>query len=259
MGNWLFAGRSFFNYWLKKEDQYSLQSPFTFSIYSGLVQFLGENKNGDPTIEEFRKSLLKDSSSIEVLDLGAGSKKVPQPVRRITDITRYSTSGIKFCQLYQYFCSLTPADYVVELGTCVGISTRYLSVKTKGRLFTFEGSPEIQNVAKRKPNPYRTEYILGQIQETLPAFLDQIPHVDFALIDANHTYQGTLFAFESILSKIHSKSILAIGDIHWTAEMELAWHEIKAHPKVKLSLDFYECGIVLFENPGEKQDLILDI
>jgi predicted O-methyltransferase YrrM len=259
LGDWLFAGRSFFNYWLKKEDQYSLQSPFAFSIYSNLIQYLDQNKTGNPAIEEFRYNLLNDLSEIQVLDLGAGSKKVPKPVRRIADITRYSTSEIKFCLLYQFFCSLTPAECVVELGTCVGISTRYLSEKTKGRLFSFEGSPEIQKVAKRNPIPDRTEFILGKIQETLPAILDQIPKVDFALVDANHTHQGTLFAFESILSKIHAKSILAIGDIHWTAEMELAWHEIKAHPKVKLTLDFYECGVVFFENPGEKQDLILDI
>ena len=259
MGDWLFAARAFLKYWLKKEDRYSQQSPFVFRIYSELIESLNQNKSGNPTFESFRNSLLNDRSEIEVEDLGAGSKKVHEASRSIADITRYSTSGIKFCSLYQYFCTLTPAKHVVELGTCVGLSTRYLSLKTNGKLYSFEGSSEIQKIAKREPYPGRTEFILGQIKESLPIVLSQIPQVDFALIDANHTYDGTMFAFESMLPKTHSQSILAVGDIHWTPEMEQAWGEIKANPRVKLTMDFYECGIVFFENPGRKQDLILDI
>lgn len=254
-----FAAKAYLNYWLKKEDQFSQQSPYIFDIYGRLITFLDKKKKGNPEIEAFRNHLLNDKSKIEVLDLGAGSKKVPRPHRQVADITRFSTSGIKFCQLYQFFCDLTPSVHVIELGTCVGISTRYLNSQTKGKLFTFEGSSEIQKLAMSEPEPDRTAFILGKINETLPLVLEQIPKVDFALIDANHTHDGTMFAFNSLLCKAHPGTILAIGDIHWTAGMELAWEEIKAHPNVKLTMDFYECGIVFFEYPGKKMDLILDI
>lgn len=247
------------NYWLKKEDRFSQQSPFVFGIYSNLIEFLEYNKKGNPKIESFRSSLLKDKSKIEVLDFGAGSKKVPNSSRKISDITNYSTSGIKYAQLYQFFCSQTPAKNVIELGTCVGISTRYLSLATTGTLYSFEGSSEIQFVALRNPKSDRTEFILGQIEETLPHKLTQITSVDFALIDANHTFEGTILAFKNLIVKTHPKSIIAIGDIHWSHEMEKAWKEIKSSPEVKLTLDFFECGIVFFDFPGKKTDLILDI
>ncbi|MFN4000082.1 class I SAM-dependent methyltransferase [Algoriphagus sp.] len=184
---------------------------------------------------------------------------MPESVRKVSDITRFSTSGIKFANLYRYFCSLTPAENVIELGTCVGISTRYLSTKTIGQLYTLEGSSELQMVAMREPKPSNTEFVLGQINTTLPQILDQIQKLDFALIDANHTYEGTIFAFNTLLRTTHSKTIFAIGDIHWSLEMEKAWSEIKLHPEVKLTFDFYECGIVFFDYTGEKTDLILDI
>ncbi len=230
-----------------------------FDFYSKLLRFLGENKSGNPEIEKFRKTLLRDTAVIPVLDLGAGSKKVPQARRPISQITRYSTSNIKFAQLYQYFCSLTPAENVLEFGTCMGISTRYLSEKTTGRLYTFEGSGEIQKVAQRPPAPAKTEFVLGPIEKTLPPLLGSIPQVDFALIDANHTYEGTMRTFNALVPKLHPGSIVAIGDIHWTPEMEKAWNEIKAHPKVRLTLDFFECGILFFSFPGEKSHLVLDI
>ncbi|WP_343854689.1 class I SAM-dependent methyltransferase [Algoriphagus jejuensis] len=203
--------------------------------------------------------LLGDQQNICVLDLGAGSKKVPQSLRSIAKITRYSTSGIKFAQLYQYFCSLTPAEHVLEFGTCVGIGTRYLSLATKGRLYTFEGSAEIQKVAQRAPVPKNIEFVLGPIAQTVSKVLASIPSVDFALIDANHTYEGTLETFFALLPKTHSKTIIAIGDIHWSPEMEKAWKEVQAHPAVKLTQDFFECGIIYFDYPGEKSHLILEV
>jgi predicted O-methyltransferase YrrM len=254
-----FSIRAYLTYWLDKEDRYSQQSPQVFELYSGLLSFLKENKEGNPEIEKFRCSLLGDRTAIQVLDLGAGSKKVPQSIRPIASITRYSTSGSKFAQLYQYFCSLTPSQNVLEFGTCVGISTRYLSQTTKGKLYTFEGSPEIQQVAMRSPLPERTEFILGPIDQTLPKVLQPLPNFDFGLIDANHTYKGTLQIFDSLLPKVHTKTILAIGDIHWTPDMEQAWSEIKDHPSVRLTMDFFECGVVFFDFPGEKSHLVLDI
>lgn len=255
----LFSINAFLKYWLQKEDRYSQQSPFVFQIYTRLLHFLKENKTGDPEIENLRKEFLENRTKINVVDLGAGSKKVPLPTRSISEITRYSTSGIKYSQLYQFFCGATPAENVIELGTCVGISTRYLSKSTMGKLYSFEGSEEIQKIARQKPGLEKTEFILGPIEERLPEVLNKTPQVDFALIDANHTYRGTVQSFYALLSKVHSKSIMAIGDIHWTPEMEKAWEEIKSCPQVKLTLDFFECGIVFFDYPGTKTHLILDV
>ncbi len=259
MGKFLFSIQAYLNYWLEKEDRFSQHSPFVYQIYVKLIQYLKENRLGDPEIEELRKELLRNKNKIIVLDLGAGSKKIPSPTREIAEITRYSTSGIKYSQLYHFFCKATPANYVVELGTCVGISTRYLSKATVGKLYTFEGAEQIQKVAQQEPKTKNTEFILGPIEQRLPEVLKEIPLIDFALVDANHTYEGTIQSFYTLLPKLHSQSILAIGDIHWTPEMEKAWTEIKTCPKVKLTLDFFECGIVFFDYPGPKTHLILGI
>ncbi|WP_243739713.1 O-methyltransferase [Algoriphagus boseongensis] len=248
---------AFLNYWLQKEDQYSQQSPFVYTIYSSLLNFLKDNKLGDPEIESFRKTLLTSSDSIEVLDLGAGSKKVPQPVRSIKSITKYSTSSSKYAQIYQFFCGLTPNTTVIELGTCMGISTRYLAKSTSGKVYSFEGSEEILKIAQQDPLPKNIEFHIGPIESTLPEFLKNTASVDFALIDATHTYEGTISYFNFLKERAHSKSIFALGDIHWSKEMEKAWEQVKKSPEVRLTFDFFECGIVFFENPGPKSHLIL--
>lgn len=249
----------FLSYWLQKEDLYSQQSQFVYSIYSNLKSYLKESGDFNSDIEHFRKQLISNRESLFIQDLGAGSKKVNAQFRTVSKITRYSTSSAKFASLYQYFCGLTPAEYVIELGTCVGISTRYLSKVTKGNLWTIEGSEALWRIAQSDPCPQKTEFVLGEISKVLPPIISQIPKLDFALIDANHTYDGTLRSFESCLEKIHSESIVIIGDIHWSKEMELVWKKIKEHPSVKLSYDFFECGVLFFNYSGPKTHLILDI
>lgn len=250
---------AYFRYWLRKEDQYSLQSSQIYNVYLGLIRYLNESPTGDLQIEKFRAELLANKESIRVEDLGAGSKRVPGQYRQVHKIAKYSTSGPKFNSLYQYFCKLTPAENVIELGTCLGICTRYLSLATGGKLYTFEGSSEILRIAKEKFPSENTEFLFGQIQNTLPELLTRIPRVDFALIDANHTYEGTIFAWKNLKSKITQSSIIAIADIHWSAAMQHAWEEIKRSPEVTLSMDFFECGILIFDYSGPKTHLVLAI
>ncbi|MDX5339171.1 MAG: class I SAM-dependent methyltransferase [Cyclobacteriaceae bacterium] len=259
MADFFFQITSYFRYWLLKEDHFSQQSPFVFTIYQGLLAFLAQNHRGDPDIESIRKKFLEDRTKIQVLDLGAGSKKVPKSKREIRKITQYSTSSPKFCLLYQYFCRLTPAERVIELGTCMGISSRYLAKGTQGQFYTLEGSPEILKASQKFPYPKSTNLILGPIQQTLPELLNQIPKVDFGLIDATHTYEATIAYFEWLLTGSDEATILAVADIHWSPGMEKAWKEIQNHPRVQLTLDFFECGIVFLKSPGEKKHLILSL
>lgn len=253
----VFPFLSFLWYWLVKEDQFAIQSPFVFEIYNGLLGHLQQSKNDGLEIEEFRKILLKTDETYEIEDFGAGSKKLRSSTRKISSVTKYSTSPRKFSLLYQYFCSKTPAGNVFELGTCVGVNTRYLAKATKGTLFTFEGSVALWQKSQESPKPQNTHYVLGDLKNSLPYILEKTHPVDFALLDANHTYQATVDYFEMLLPKIKESSILAIADIHWSNEMNRAWNKIKSHPDVVISLDFYECGILFFDKTLTKSHYIL--
>ena len=258
MINRLFPFWSFFNYWLKKEDKFSIQSPLLFKTYGRLFDFILAKDHFDLDIEVCRNSLLDYDEVIEVLDLGAGSKKVNTQKRKVSAITEYSTSSRKISQLLQYFCSLTPAEQVIELGSCVGLNTKYLARETKGCLATFEGAKELARIASSNLTESNVEIILGNISDTLPEYLSKIDFVDFAFIDANHTYDSTLNSLKLLLQKVHSGSIIAIGDIHWSSQMQSAWTEIIKLPEVRLTLDFYEVGILFFEFPGKKECFVLD-
>lgn len=254
----LFPVLRFVEYFLKKEDRHALQSPFAYRIYQGLKEHKTQNNNRFSQIENLRQSLFKDDRLITINDLGAGSQRFSSKERKVADIARYSCSSKKYSLLYQYFCSLTPAQTVVELGTCLGINSRYLAEGTQNKLYTFEGADELVRLAKKNLHGYeKIELIAGDISETLPIFLQNQQSVDFAFIDANHTYKHTLSYFNQLRVKIHPASIVIIGDIHWSRGMEKAWEEIIGMEQVRLSMDFFECGVLLFNDGLNKQHYIL--
>ena len=254
----LFPAIRYLEYFLKKEGRHSLQSPLVYQIYQGLKDYRSRNKNKFHKVEALRQSLLNDSRTITINDLGAGSQRFSSRERKIADIARYSCSSKKYSLLYQYFCCLTPAQIVVELGTCMGINSCYLAEVTQGHLHTFEGAEELVRLAKKNIGEQeKIQLIAGDISETLPTFLLDQQSVDFAFIDANHTYEHTLSYFNQIKDKIHPDSVIVIGDIHWSQGMEKAWREIIDMEDVRLSLDFYECGVLLFKDGLDKQHFIL--
>ncbi len=260
MEKYLFPFWSRLTYWLQKEDRYSLQSPFAAEVYNKLRTFLQESKSKDLDIEVWRNQLLRDEEVLDIKDFGAGSKKLKKKKFRHTkSVTRYSTSSRKFSQVYQFFCMFSPAYCVFELGTCVGTNSLYLSRVANAPIYTFEGSKNLIKKAKEGPVSKAIKYIEGNISDTLPELLKKVGKIDFILIDANHTYSGTMAYFKMILPYLSETSIVAIGDIHWSQEMERAWQEIYNLPEVSLSMDFFECGILFFQKGLTKNHHILAI
>src|SRR6478735_338040 len=67
--------QQYIGYKLKAKNEYSLHSPFMFELYNEVFK---KAKKADDTynkIEQRRRELLKDDTSIYFIDLGAGSVK----------------------------------------------------------------------------------------------------------------------------------------------------------------------------------------
>lgn len=250
---------AFLNYWLNKEDKYSLQGPFISGFYTELKSYLKkELQQQDPFVRE-RAILSTDRGQIQVVDYGAGSKKLKERKRITSQIYKYSTTKRKFSTIYSFLIAQTPAEHVIELGTCLGINTLYLSQETKGKLYSFEGSPSLVEKARSLHQSPQIEYMEGEINDTLPLHLQAKGKVDFVLIDATHTKEATLRYFQIILPYLHEKSIVAIADIYWSREMTTAWKEILRTTEVSLSLDFYECGVLFFRKGITKSHHVLSV
>ncbi|HET7360770.1 MAG TPA: class I SAM-dependent methyltransferase, partial [Salinimicrobium sp.] len=80
---------------------------------------------------------------------------------------------------------------------------------------------------------------------------------DLIFFDGNHKREATLSYFEKLLPLAHNDSVFIFDDIHWSEGMEEAWKEICAHPKVKVSIDTFQWGLVFFRKEQKKQHFVI--
>jgi predicted O-methyltransferase YrrM len=77
--------------------------------------------------------------------------------------------------------------------------------------------------------------------------------------DGNHSKIATLDYFEALLPTISNESVWIFDDIHWSPDMEEAWEIIKKHPKVTVTIDTFQWGLVFFRREQEKEHFIIRV
>jgi predicted O-methyltransferase YrrM len=253
---------SFIAHWLNRVDEHSIHSPYFFDFYKKVIRASRYDAPNE-SIEVIRKSLLEKHTSYPIRDLGAGSQTLPRkPDRTLAQIARASLSSTRLAMLYSAIVRYTEASYILELGTSMGLTTLYLAREKGTRVYTFEGDPTLASVALthiEMLDVKNIELIEGNLDSTLPDFLQQTDKINFVLMDANHRYEPTLRYFTLLSRRLNEQSIVVVDDIHWSAEMEKAWNELYRHPLVYGSIDLYRCGILFFDPALNKQHFILSL
>jgi predicted O-methyltransferase YrrM len=87
----------------------------------------------------------------------------------------------------------------------------------------------------------------------------QLSIINYQLIyfDGNHSKQATLNYFNLLLPTITNETVWIFDDIHWSADMEDAWETIQNHPKVTVTIDTFQWGMVFFRSEQEKEHFII--
>jgi len=214
-------------------------------------------------LTEYRATLAANTKELTLIDLGAGSFNQPSlpGVVRVNDIYKRSCHSSKDTELLFRLVLHFQPQHILELGTCLGVSTLYMAkANKKANVYTLEGNPDYATLARKafiQHQAHNITLIEGDIHQTLQIAMDRIPSLDFAFLDAHHAYEPTLKFFSICLTKIHEESVLIFDDIHWSTDMERAWEAIKAMPEVKQTIDLFQFGIVFFKPGQVKEHFVL--
>ena len=187
---------AYLKHWLLKEDRYSQQSPFIFSVYQGALDLL---KKENP-----------------------------------------SSKAEKVALLAAYFCQITPANQVLELGSENKLITKHLNQVTQGKLFKI---PVLESLAQE------TEATLQQIQEQQP--------FDFVLIHLQCSEDYLQEVLNLLLPRMHAQEILLLNGIHQSRGMNASWKKVQADTRIHLTLDFFDFGVAFVSYSGSKTNLRL--
>ncbi|HTA62149.1 MAG TPA: class I SAM-dependent methyltransferase [Bacteroidia bacterium] len=247
--------KKYIQYKLKAKDEHAIHSPFVFKLYTEVISN-SNNYYAFDALNKIRKQLLSNQQTIEVVDLGAGSKKMSS-TRKIADIAKYSVANKKYAELLFRLCNYFKPETILELGTSLGLSSLYIAQAVpSANITSIEGCPNTFAFAKQLIATTGVKNIETINQSFDDAFETTLKNKKFDLvyIDGNHTYQATVNYFKELLKSTDENSVLIFDDIYWTADMTKAWEEIKAHPAVTISIDLYKVGLVFFRKENKQKE-----
>jgi len=252
--------KSYLNFLWNSKNEHGVHSPFVFDL---VTKCFYDKKNYPEyqALNEYRKFLLNSKTSIEVTDFGAGSRVFKSNTRAINQIAKNAGISPKRAELLFRIVNYFQPENILEIGTSLGLATSALSLgNSNAKIITLEGCPNTMSIAKNQcqlQNLNNIEFINTKFEDYLSNCQLNTEHCQLIYFDGNHSKKATLDYFELLLPSITNDSVWIFDDIHWSKDMEEAWEIIKNHPKVKVTIDTFQWGIVFFRSEQEKEHFVI--
>jgi len=241
---------------------HGVHSPFVFDFIVNVLRGKNADVKAFQQIEAKRRALKQSNLVLDVLDLGAGSSSGKKNQRTVSSIAKRAAKPSRFARLFYRIITYYKIDSVLELGTSLGLTTRYLSIAApQYGVISIEGAPSIAHFTSKslaEEGFCNTTILTGDFNDHLPAALASMKGRKLVFFDGNHQYQPTLDYFQAALGVISEADILIFDDVHWSKDMEKAWSEIRNNEKVSCTIDLFFIGIVFFRKEfKEKLDFAI--
>ena len=239
-----------------------MHSTFVFNLVTKC--FYDKKKYPEYSIlKNYRNSLLQSKSTIDVSDFGAGSRVFKSNTRAINQIARNAGISKKRAELLFRITNYFQPESILEIGTSLGLATSALSLgNIKSKITTIEGCPNTFNVAQKQFEEFGFNNITS-INSEFSSYLKnyQLAIINYQLIyfDGNHSKEATLNYFELLLPTVTNETVWIFYDIHWLPAMEVAWEVIKKHPKVTVTIDTFQLGLVFFRCEQPKEHFVIRV
>jgi len=256
----LFQIKAYLKFLWHSKNEHAVHSPFVFHLVTKCF-YDQKSKLEYQVLKKYRNSLLENKNTIEVTDFGAGSKVFKSNTRPISKIAKNAGISSKRAELLFRIVNYFQPESILEIGTSLGLATSALaSGNPKVKIITLEGCPETAKVAQEQFKQFGLTNVNSVVIE-FEKYLNncQLSIVNYQLIyfDGNHQKQATLDYFELLLPTLTNETVWIFDDIHWSPEMEEAWKIIKTHPKVTVTIDTFQWGLVFFRREQPKEHFII--
>ncbi|MBL0049063.1 MAG: class I SAM-dependent methyltransferase [Bacteroidetes bacterium] len=247
-------------YYFRSTNEHGVHSPFVYDLVTTVIydekEFYCFSK-----IEKIREKMLANHSLIFMQDFGAGSLRVNNSKRKISELAMHSAKPKKYGRLLFRLVNKFQPSTILELGTSLGLSGMYMaSAHKQAQFISLEGSTELARIAQQNFNALmlsNVEVLPGTFEENLSHSIQKLEKLHFVFFDGNHRRIPTIAYFEECLKFCCNETVFVFDDIHWSIEMEEAWTCIKQHPQVKVTIDLFFVGIVFFRKEQVKENFTI--
>lgn len=197
-------------------------------------------------LKVFRNFAKSTTRKINVIDFGAGSKKMGSE-RSIQNIYRTSRSTISAQRMLYQLIREFKCKNVLEMGTSLGFTTVYLSKgNEQGNVTTLEACPATALEAKQlfdKLNLKNVELICSTFSDYFEK--NTFTKYDLVFVDGHHDGEALLNYMNILLNRSLPGCIYILDDIRWSDSMYSAWQKLIQKTEFEFHIDLFRIGILV--------------
>lgn len=231
----------YLKYYFSALNKYKVHSPFVFEF---LNEILEDDRfyHSFGVIENYRRNLLGNPAKIN-------SNGHTFTINQFTKTKSIST---KIGELLFKTVHLYKPNSILSLGTNLGIASLYQAMpNSKAKLVTLEPStPLAQQTTSflKQLGIKNIQVTAGDLAEILPQTLKKLAPLDQVYFNDFWGIESTLNYFKTCTTHFNPNTIFIFREPYKSKERLEFWQIIKAHEKVKLSIDLYDLGFLFFRS-----------
>lgn len=153
---------------------------------------------------------------------------------------------------------------LLELGTSAGLETQYMAfANKKAKCISVTSSVEIAEIVQKsqkhneKQSIKNIELKILRSGDSFEEIINELDNLDFVYF--NEPIGGLKISdlFDYCLKRRNNGSIFVLKKIHMDSERREFWEKIMRQPEVRVTIDLYDMGIVIFNPDLEKNNYVI--
>lgn len=143
----MFIVLAYIKFLLRSTNQHGVHSPF---VYNLVTKCFHDRKKYAvySLLKKYRRSLLEDKRTIQVMDFGAGSRVLKSNKREVSKMAKNAGISPRRARLLNRLVRYLGVDRALEFGTHLGLGTAAIAAGNEVNVTTVEGCPETAAIAK---------------------------------------------------------------------------------------------------------------